>query len=139
MIAGINEILVEDSHIQTLIGNNAAGSKVKVYPVVAPAGEEAEYITTSLAGFNPTQTKTEANNLDYPSVAINVHAKSYDKAVEISERVKAIFDTSGFTTDAGYVFLKTWIINEFDRPEMFTPDYPVYVRTVQVGTQLRRS
>jgi hypothetical protein len=139
MIAGINEILVEDAQIQSLVGNNAAGTKVKVYPVVAPAGEEPEYITTSLAGFNPTQTKTEANNLDYPSAAINVHAKSYDRAVEISERVKAIFDTNGFQTDAGYEFLRTWIVNEFDRPEMFTADYPVYVRTVQVGTQLRRS
>lgn len=138
MIAGINEILIEDAQIQTLVGTNDLG-KVKVYPVVAPAGVQPPYITTSLAGYSPTQTKTEANSLDYPSVAINAHAKSYDEVSEIANRVKEIFDTNGFETDAGYNFIRTWIVNEFDRPEMFTSDYPVYVRTVQVGTQLRRS
>jgi hypothetical protein len=139
MIAGINEILVEDTGVQTLIGQNAAGSKYKVYPVTAPSGESHPYLTTSLTGTSPILHKGSVSSLDTRSFAVHVHSKSYDSIDEISQAVRTALDEKKSVTEAGYSFDRIWYANEYDRPEMFTSDYPAYVRTIIFNCQVRRT
>lgn len=139
MIAGINEILNEDAGVIALVGQNAAASKTKVYPVVAPSGESLPYLTTSLVSTGPNLHKGSGSTLDAPSFAVNVHANSYDGLTGISEAVRAALDQKASVTEAGYEFVRIWYANEYDRPEMFTTDHPVYVRTIIFNAQLRRS
>jgi hypothetical protein len=137
MIAGINEILNENEGVIAAVGLNAADTKVKVYPIVAPPGESLPYLTTSLAGNAPTLYKGLPSSLDAPTFAVNVHAGSYDEVTTIGEAVREALDEKTSVTEAGYAFDRIWYTNEYDRPEMFTTDHPVYVRTLIFNAQIR--
>lgn len=139
MIAGVNEILSEDAGVIAAIGMNAAATKVKVYPVVAPSGEELPYLTTSRVANIPTHAKGEVSSLDVVSFAVHVHAESYDDIDNISEAVRVALDQKSSVTETGYQFLEIWYANEYDRPEMFSPERQVYVRTIIFNTQVRRT
>jgi hypothetical protein len=137
MIAGINEILNENAGVIAVVGRNALDTKVKVYPIAAPSSESLPYLTTSLAGNTPTLYKGLPSSLDAPTFAVNVHATSYDEVTTIAEAVRGALDEKTSVTEAGYSFDRIWYTNEYDRPEMFTPDHPVYVRTLIFNAQIR--
>jgi hypothetical protein len=139
MIAGINEILVEDSGVQTAIGQNAAADKYKVYPIVAPVGETLPYLTTSRVANSPNQNKDLVSSLDDVAFAVHVHAGSYDGIDDLSEVVRTALDNKRSVTDTGYSFDKIRYSNEYDRPELFKPESPVYVRTIIFNAQVRRT
>lgn len=138
MIAGINEILNEDAGVIAVVGQNTAATKTKVYPVAAPSGESLPYLTTALVSTTPVLHKGQPSSLDTPTFAVHVHATSYDDMTSISEAVRAALDEKTSVTDAGYNFERIWYVNEYDRPEVFTSDHPVYVRSVIFSAQIRR-
>jgi hypothetical protein len=139
MIAGINEILVEDAGVQAVLGQNAAETKYKVYPIAAPSGEALPYITTSIVSSSPTLAKGEASSLDMNSFAVHVHASSYDGIQELDDAVREALDEKQSITDAGFTFDRIIFANEYDRPELFNPDNPKYIRTLIFNAQVRRS
>jgi hypothetical protein len=139
MIAGINEILVEDAGVQTAVGQNAASSKYKVYPIVAPSGEALPYITTSRVSNAPNLNKDSVSSLDLQSFAVHVHSNSYDGIDDMAEAVRNALNNKRSTTEAGYLFDRIWYSNEYDRPELYNSNNPVFVRTIIFNAQVRRT
>lgn len=132
MISGINEILNENAPLIAIIGED------KIFPMVVSEGVEPPFLATSLGSQGPTNAKNETSGLDFPQVNINVHCKDYDSLEEVSDAVREALDNINATTDAGYTFPKIWFANQFDRPDLFTPDRPLYARTIQFNVILKR-
>lgn len=132
MIAGINEILNENTALINLIGED------KIFPLVVPQATALPFLSTSLARVSPTEAKNETSGLDFPVVNVNVHAENYDDLEEVSEAVRTALDNIQSVTDTGYTFKKIWFSNSFDRPDLYTAERPHYVRSVQFNVIQKR-
>ena len=89
MVKGITHILKNDATVQGLIGQNAAGDKYKVYPVVCPFPEKSPYIVVIQTGRTPIECKgmvPDAFTYSYDVYSFN---KNYDAVVTINEAVIA--------------------------------------------------
>lgn len=137
MTSGIIEILIENATIQTLIGQNVAGDKYKVYPVVCPQGENQPYITVYKGGAGPlpSLSKELASSLDYPTVTVVAWAKNFRKTELIFEAVRAALDNQAAITDAGYIFSRIWLI---DSRELYDNDAELYANMMTFGIELKR-
>ncbi len=132
MISGINEILSENSALIALIGED------KIYPMVVPQGVEPPFLATSLARSGTFEVKGQTSDLDFPVLNVNVHADSYDSLESVASAVKTALNNINATTDAGYVFSRIFFINEADRPDLYTMDRPLYARSIQFSTIVKR-
>lgn len=132
MIAGINEILSENSALTTLIGSD------KIFPMIVNEDTELPYLATSLARVGTDDIKGNAAGFDYGLVNVNVHASNYDDLETISTAVRTAMDNLSFTTDAGYTFTRISFSTAFDRPDLFTTDRPSYARSVQFNAIVKR-
>lgn len=140
MIAGIIEILEENSELTTLIGED------RIFPMIVPEYEEdgstkivAPYLAVMLAAQATTLAKGEPTGPDFPLIQVNVHAPNYDDMEEISEAVRAALDNGGtWSTEAGYDFQQITFANAVDRPDLFNQDRPSYPRSVQFNAILKR-
>jgi hypothetical protein len=133
MIKGINEILKENTTLTTAIG----GAE-KIFPMVVSESVQPPFIASSLARSGAENTKDAVAGLDYPLVNINVHAQGYDELETVCEAVRNALDGIGGTTNAGYTFSKIWFSNAFDRPDLFTPERPLYARSIQFTAIIKR-
>jgi hypothetical protein len=130
MTSGIVEILKDDSGVQALAGLNTAGSKYKVYPVIAPQDEKPPYITVFKSQNDPitSLTKQVVSELDYPTVTVNCWAKNFRTADLMFEAVRNALDNKSASTDAGYDFERIWLVDDRDGHESERGMY------VKVGT-----
>lgn len=102
MIAGIIEILTENAGIQALVGEKSGTpGEYKVYPVVAPQGQSAPYMTvnqTTRAAMCKGSTES-SYNFDVWSAH-----KNYEESKAMGDAVISVLDGTESTTDAGYNF-----------------------------------
>jgi hypothetical protein len=116
MTSGIIEILTENVGVQALVGENNREDKYKIFPVVAPQKTEPNYITVFKGSNNATLSlsKDLPSMLDYPLVTVNCWSKVFRQTELMFEAVRAALDSQGFTTDAGYVFNRVWLVDDRD-------------------------
>jgi len=87
MLKGINYILVNDSTVATLVGDNAAGDTVKVYPVMATQEEKFPLVTTWEVSRIPEVCKgARPSHFNY-TYEVHVYAKDYDEANAICDAI----------------------------------------------------
>lgn len=91
MVKGITYILKNNAGVQALVGQNAAGDKYKVYPVVAPASETHPFITVSQTGRSPIESKEAPNTRIYTYDVVS-YSENYDGAEAIDNAVIAALD-----------------------------------------------
>lgn len=91
MVEGVIDILIANATIQTLVGQNAALDKYKVYPVIAPQTEKYPYIVVRLSS-----RVRGAKNCGYESSVdvISVH-KSYDEVTDLDDAVITALEAAG--------------------------------------------
>jgi hypothetical protein len=91
MVEGVIDILITDSTVQTLVGENLAGDKYKVYPVMVPQSEKHPYITV-----RQTSKVREGKGCPYKGgVEVTSYAKSYDDVVALDDANIAALDGEG--------------------------------------------
>jgi hypothetical protein len=132
MIAGINEILSENSGVITALGSG------KIYPLVVPAEVQPPFIATFLAKSGSQEVKEAVSGIDYRTVAINIHASDYDSLDSVESALISALDGINATTSTNHTFLRIWFLNAFDRPDLFTTERPLYARTVQFNCIVKR-
>lgn len=132
MIAGINEILNENTALTTLLGSS------KIYPMIVEENTAPPFLAVSLARTDSDEIKTEVSGFRHRLVNINIHANDYDTLDDIEEAIITALDGQSATTDAGYTFTRIYLNNAFDRPDLFTTERPLYARTVQFNAIVKR-
>lgn len=137
MTSGIIEILREDSGVQALAGLNEAGSKYKIFPVIAPQDEKPPYITVFMSQNDPVTslTKREESQLDYPRVTVNSWAKNFRPSELMGEAVRNALDNQSAITDAGYTYNRIWLIDDRDG---YDSERKMFVHVSTFGVELKR-
>jgi hypothetical protein len=131
MIEGIIYILKNDSTVQSLVGQNKAEAKYKIYPVRAADPETHPYITVWITGKTPYECKGITATTYKLSFEVHSYANSYDVVQSMDEAVKDALDGSAGTYQM-YVFQEIQFKNTKD---MFS-DYAggLYVRVANFET-----
>lgn len=138
MTSGIIEILREDTGVQVLAGLDQAGTKYKIYPVVAPEDTPQPYITVYKVQNDPVSSlsKDLPSELDYPRVTVNCWAKNFRMAELMGEAVRNALDNKAAQTDAGYTFTRIWLVDDRDAYDASQPKLNLHSLTF--GIELKR-
>lgn len=102
MLKAITYILENDATLQSLIGQNKAGGKHKVYPVVVPETEKAPYVVCRIAG-----RSREGKDCDSRyQIEVISYATSYDGVTEINDAIIDALEsqTGGTINDVSFSF-----------------------------------
>lgn len=137
MTSGIIEILRENAGVQGSVGQNERGDKYKIFPVVAPPNTEGPYLTVFKSSNNSTVSlsKDIQSQLDYPLVTVNSWSKVFRETELLSQAVRSALDNQGFSTDAGYVFNRIWLVDDRDG---FDEQRDMYVHISVYGVEEKR-
>lgn len=129
MIEGIITILKDDVTVQSLIGENAADVKYKVYPGVCPQPEKAPYIVVRRTGKPPVGIcKGIKSTVFQPTVEVIVYHKSYNKLEAIENAVIDALDwKEGVYTGINYKTIQYQ--NSFDAEYII--DWSLHARVIE--------
>lgn len=97
-VGAIRKIILDDATTVALLANSTS-----VYPVVLPQQKEYPAITLMIVDTKPNDSKTQVSGIDNVQVAVMAFAKTYDKAQQIGNNVRACIDGfgGGVTTSDG--------------------------------------
>lgn len=96
MTEGIVDILINDSTVQSLVGQNKIGDKYKVYPLIVPQKEQAPYIVCRMTSRPPVDCKSSRASMFTPSVAVYCYAVNYNDCLDLERAViNALDNISG--------------------------------------------
>jgi hypothetical protein len=116
MTSGIIEILIENSGVQTAVGQDDR-SKYKVYPVVAPQNVTTPYVIVAEESMRPSLSKGCVSTLDFPRYTVLVYSTDFLETETIQEACRVALETGmGFTTDVGAAFDSIYMV---DRKDLF--------------------
>lgn len=121
MLKVVTYILENDSNLQSLIGENKAGNKHKVYPVVVPETEKAPYCVCRVVSKERT-----AKNCGYIwSIEVTSYATSYDKVTEVNDAVISALESEISGTINNEQF--GWV-NFSNESDQFDKDHDLYAK-----------
>lgn len=139
MMQGIIEILRENTGVQTAVGQNQAGTKFKIYPVLCSQTEKPPYMICALSGSVPTQMKDHVSDLDNENFDIFIFTDTYEHGHNIDVAIRAALDGKSSVTDTGITFDKIWFTSRRDgqvqgREGIFTRivSYSCHVKRTEV-------
>lgn len=96
----ITYILANDATVASLVGNNTADDKVKVYPVVVPESEKAPYVVVTVLG----RTVASKGCSDQWNIQVVCYHTISDDCVALHEACRdALLGTAAATIN-GYEF-----------------------------------
>ena len=133
MIAGINEILNDNGALTTALGGDG-----KIFPMVVDTGVQPPFVATYLAKSGSMEVKDAVSGIEYPTVGVNVHAKDYDELETVCDALREALNGITSTTETGHTFIRIWLVNEFDRPDMYDVNRPTYTRTLHFNCIIKR-
>lgn len=88
MVKGVTYILKNDSTFQSLVGQNAALSKYKAYPVICPQPEIAPYSVVRMTGKRlMTKGKNSPRNEFEVEFSVASYCNSYDDVDALDQAV----------------------------------------------------
>lgn len=125
MIQGIIEILLDSSAVTTLVGDNKAGNKPKIFPVVAPQGEMVKYVLLSKVRTFPGNCKDGISDMDQVDFMILHFGTDYIDVDELHEATRTALDGMSSITDAGITFAQIRFVTDKD---LFSNEAQKYVR-----------
>ena len=136
MTSGIIEILLDSTGVQDLVGQNAATSKYKVYPFVAPQGEEGPYIVVAKTSNNTqSQGKEVQSTLDFPTYDVLCYHKNFRPTEQMHEACRAALDNKWANTEV-CDFTRIWLITDRDA---FDNNAQMYVHVATYGATQKRT
>lgn len=94
-VGAIRKIILDDAVTVAMLHSATA-----VYPTVLPQQKEYPAVTLMLTDLRPNDSKTQTSGVDNVQVVTTIYAKTYDKAQQISDSIRACIDgfSGGVTT-----------------------------------------
>lgn len=136
MVKGITYILKSNAGFQAAVGQNEAGTKYKVYPVVCPNPEQAPYSVVIQTGKTPIDCKGAApTSFVYTYDVYSFHS-NYDSVVTINAAVIMALSVQTRTTANGVVFDEVRFTNE---KEGFDKEYKLFAKISTFEAQVDES
>jgi len=102
MIQGLIEIANANVALVNLVGMNKAGTKPKIYWVIAGQQEVTPYIIFALAGTQPNQVKDVTSTLEQDTVNAFVYSENPEEADEIERALRNAIELSDTSTSTVY-------------------------------------
>ena len=136
MVKGITYILKNNSGVQALIGQNVAGEKYKVYPVVCANPESPPYIVVKMTGRTPVDCKGSAPTTFIYTYDVYAFHENYDSAEDIAEAVEAALELPGGGTHNSVVFDE---IRYTNRADGYDEKYHVFAQISSFEAQVDES
>jgi predicted nucleic acid-binding Zn finger protein len=122
MLKAITYILENDASVQGSVGLNAAGTKYKIYPVIAPETEKAPYCICRI--FSKEEGAKDCGYIW--TIEVTTYASSYDKVTEINDYVIDAIKSQAAGTVNGLSFGWANFNNESDG---FERDHDLYSKS----------
>jgi hypothetical protein len=118
MTSGIIEILIEDTAVQSAVGQDDL-DQYRIYPVVAPQGIRTPYIVVAEESMRPTLSKGYPSTLDFPRYQILVYSTDFLETETLQELCRLALDTGNdWSTSVGAEFDSVYMV---DRRDLFQP------------------
>ena len=136
MVKGITHILKNNATVQSLIGQNAAGEKYKVYPVVCPFPEKSPYIVVIQTGKTPIECKGSAPTTFIYTYDVYSFATNYDTVVSINE---AVIDALSLPDGGTHNTVKFDEIRFTNEKEAYDKDYSLFAKISSFEAQVDES
>ncbi len=116
MISGIIEIISDNAPLCAVVGNNERNTKPKFFWVVCGENEKPPYVILRRSVLSPNQMKGSPSLVDSQNFESYTYAKTVEQAELIDEMIRVVIenDGNGFTTDAGYLFQRIFIVDKSD-------------------------
>src|ERR1043165_2629487 len=127
MVKGIDYILINDTEVRQVVGQNKAGDKYKVYPVVCPSQEEKRYITVSQTSKPPVECKNASPTSWDGSFDVICWAKNYD---DLDEMEAAVVEALDHKPEGVYTGGRLSEIRYADGKDMFSNESQLYARII---------
>lgn len=127
MIQGPIHILKNDSVVQTLVGENKAEDKCKVYPMICPQPEKAPYLVLEETAYAPEACKEGRATTYNGSFNVLVYAESYDDLIPIVNAVIDALDKKSDVTANGVTFSEILYVTRVDK---YADDRKMFVKVV---------
>lgn len=125
MVKGIINILVNDSNVQTTVGQNKASNKYKVYPNVCAEPEKFPYSIVRQTAKVPIECKgIDPNAYNYRYDVLSFHKNYYD-CEELDLFVVAALNKPNGGTFNGVVFQEIRHVNTADQ---YSAEYNLHVK-----------
>lgn len=124
MIESVINILKDDSEIGSEVGENKAGSTVKVFPVVCPQGEEMPYIICAITGCQEKECKDASGYPHDEIFDVIAYAKNYADVDVIGKRIIDII--TNFSGNSGSSYVSEFLLQT--HKDLFDNDRQAYVR-----------
>lgn len=113
MIQGPIDILLSDTTVQSLVGQNKQGDTYKVYWVTAGEMEQPPYVVLFVTGNTPTGHKDFTSSLDNVSFAVFSYGNSPEQVDEIDRACRYALEVQK-TTSGGYYFHRIYFVGQAD-------------------------
>lgn len=125
MVKGITYILKSDATFQAAIGQNAAASKYKVYPVVCPTPEHSPYSVVIQTGKIPIECKGSTPTSFTYTYDVYSFDANYDTVVSINQAVVDALSLPNGGTYNGVDFDEIRFTNE---QESYDKEYRLFAK-----------
>lgn len=111
MVKAITYILENNATVQGIVGQNNAGDKYKIYPVVVPQSETEPYVVVRQT--NRVATGKGCNSYDYTFEVLSYHP-SYDDATDLGNAVISAIQSQASGSVNGVAYAFSNLTNEAD-------------------------
>lgn len=133
MIQGVIQLLVDDSTVQSLTGEDSEGYP-KVYPVVAPQDVKKPYYTVRIIGNNPNQCKDGSSTLDKVFFDVISYGEDYGDIDSLDNAARSVLDNFRGTKE-GINFSRVFFQTHED---LFDQNDRAYIRKSTFHTLVKR-
>jgi hypothetical protein len=99
MTEGIVNLLVNNTTVQTLVGQNVRADKYKVYPLITPQGERPPYITVQMTTRTAVPCKGGRPTAFITQASINCYTVNYEDCRELARACSDVVDNQTYTGD----------------------------------------
>lgn len=127
MLKAIISILTNDATVRSLVGQNKAKDKYKIYPVVVPETETHPYLAARITGKN-----LGAKNCGHIyTIEVIAYHSSYDSVSALIEAAEDALLSEPAGTIEGISYGFSQLMNESDD---FVKDHDLFVKTATFQT-----
>jgi hypothetical protein len=113
MIQSVIQKLVNDAAVKAAVGLNKAGSRYKVFPIVADQDEELPYTVAAITGNEPYKCKDGAGVLDRVDFQLITFSKEYAQMDGIDNAIRFCLDRQKWTLEN--IPVDAWFTNHKDQ------------------------
>ncbi len=130
MVKGVIYILVNNSTVATLVGQNKVSNAVKVYPIIADQSEKMPMVTVFETSRIPEYCKGTRPTMFTYSYDVHVFSLDYDAANSICVAISDALETADISAQINGVKFQDKIRNTNRRDAGYIEDYKAYSKVL---------